>query len=83
LNKNSKRVLLTGGAGFIGSHLAEALIRAGNQLTIVDNLDSFYSPNWKEDNLQAIGKLAPIIFLQLIFVTETPLPKWSSMSSQK
>src|SRR4029077_14730335 len=33
------RVLLTGGAGFIGSHLAEALLARGMRLTIVDSLD--------------------------------------------
>jgi UDP-glucuronate 4-epimerase len=52
----AERIVLTGGAGFIGSHLAEAILRRGSQLTIIDNLDSFYSPKWKEDNLQAIRK---------------------------
>ena len=32
------RILITGGAGFIGSHLDDALIARGHQLTIVDNL---------------------------------------------
>jgi len=40
-------ILLTGGAGFIGSHVAEALLRRSAHLTILDNLDSFYSPSWK------------------------------------
>jgi len=47
---------LTGGAGFIGSHLAEALLRRGSHLTIVDSLDNFYSPSWKQANLEAIEK---------------------------
>jgi len=51
-----KRVLLTGGAGFIGSHLSEALLRQGAQLTIVDCLDSFYSPAWKRANLDDVRK---------------------------
>jgi UDP-glucuronate 4-epimerase len=51
-----KRVLLTGGAGFIGSHVAEALLRRGAKLTIVDNLDRFYSPAWKKSNLNEIGR---------------------------
>jgi len=46
--------MLTGGAGFIGSHLAEALLRRGVELTIVDNLDEFYSPAWKRANLEDI-----------------------------
>lgn len=50
------RVLLTGGAGFIGSHLAEALLRRGAHLTILDNLDDFYSPAWKQANLADVQR---------------------------
>jgi UDP-glucuronate 4-epimerase len=53
---HSQRVLLTGGAGFIGSHVAEALLRQGTELTIVDSLDEFYSPAWKRSNLQEIRR---------------------------
>ena len=34
------RVLVTGGAGFIGSHLCDALVREGHELTIIDNLST-------------------------------------------
>jgi UDP-glucuronate 4-epimerase len=60
---NAKRILLTGGAGFIGSHLGEALVRSGAALSIVDNLDEFYSPAWKKANLEAIRKIGPFDFL--------------------
>jgi UDP-glucuronate 4-epimerase len=50
----NKSVLLTGGAGFIGSHLAEALLRAGARLSIVDNLNDFYSPASKQANLEEV-----------------------------
>lgn len=36
--KMSKRILVTGGAGFIGSNLADELIKAGNEVVIIDNL---------------------------------------------
>ncbi len=35
-----KKVLITGGAGFIGSHLAETLLKQGSEVTIVDNLST-------------------------------------------
>jgi len=62
---NPKRVLLTGGAGFIGSHVAEALLRKHVSLSIVDNLDEFYSPAWKKANLESIRKIASFDFFDL------------------
>jgi UDP-glucuronate 4-epimerase len=61
---NSKRVLLTGGAGFIGSHVAEALLRGGAQLSVADNLDTFYSPAWKKANLESIRKVGAFAFFE-------------------
>jgi UDP-glucuronate 4-epimerase len=46
-------ILLTGGAGFIGSHLAEALLDQGCQLTVIDNFDGFYDPAVKRRNIAA------------------------------
>jgi UDP-glucuronate 4-epimerase len=54
MSERAMRVVLTGGAGFIGSHLAEKLLRRGAKLTIVDNLDDFYSQTWKRANLEDI-----------------------------
>src|SRR5271166_4889648 len=48
------RILITGGAGFIGSHLSERLLRDGHTLTIVDDLNDFYSPAVKRANLEAV-----------------------------
>jgi UDP-glucuronate 4-epimerase len=56
------RVLLTGGAGFIGSHLAEALLRRNAQLTIVDDLDDFYPPEWKKANLDEVRRTGQFEF---------------------
>src|SRR5216684_4319601 len=49
-----QKVILTGGAGFIGSHVAQALLNSGKQVTIVDNLDDFYPLTWKRENLRSI-----------------------------
>src|SRR5690349_4267731 len=53
---SSRKVLLTGGAGFIGSHLCEALLSRSEKLTIVDNLDAFYSESWKKANLDEVRR---------------------------
>jgi UDP-glucuronate 4-epimerase len=46
------RLFLTGGAGFIGSHLAEALLARGDEVFCVDNFDPFYARSVKEENLR-------------------------------
>ncbi|MBL8723319.1 MAG: SDR family NAD(P)-dependent oxidoreductase [Planctomycetes bacterium] len=50
-------VLITGGAGFIGSHLAERLLRAGARVRVLDNLDPFYDPELKRRNLAELAEL--------------------------
>ena len=55
-------ILVTGGAGFIGSHLSERLLRDGHEVTIVDDLNDFYSPEVKRANLAAIGHAGPVTF---------------------
>lgn len=45
------RVVVTGGAGFIGSHLCERLVRAGYDVLAVDNFDPYYSRDLKEENV--------------------------------
>jgi UDP-glucuronate 4-epimerase len=64
VGSNPKRILLTGGAGFIGSHVAEALIRRGTQLSIVDNLDNFYALSRKRLNLQEIRNAGAYEFFE-------------------
>ncbi|MEN8373821.1 MAG: NAD-dependent epimerase/dehydratase family protein [Gemmatimonadota bacterium] len=46
------RILLTGAAGFVGSHLAEELLERGDSVVGVDNFDPFYSPAEKRANLE-------------------------------
>jgi UDP-glucuronate 4-epimerase len=51
--ETGERVLLTGGAGFIGSHLLDRLLAQGHTVCVVDNFDPFYSPSEKYQNLAA------------------------------
>jgi UDP-glucuronate 4-epimerase len=46
-----QRILVTGAAGFIGSHLVERLLARGDEVVGVDNFDPFYSPTEKRRNL--------------------------------
>lgn len=48
------KVLLTGGAGFIGSHLTQALLANGCQVVVLDDLNDFYDPTIKEANLRGV-----------------------------
>lgn len=50
------RVLVTGGAGFIGSHLAEKLLGAGHHVSILDDFNDFYDPQIKRANIAAIAQ---------------------------
>lgn len=52
------RILLTGAAGFIGSHLAERLLDRGDEVIGVDNFDPFYDRAVKHGNL-AVARRAP------------------------
>ena len=53
------RVLVTGGAGFIGSHLADALIARGDEVVVVDDLSA-----------GRVGRLDPGVALHKVSITD-------------
>jgi UDP-glucuronate 4-epimerase len=50
------KILITGGAGFIGSHLAKELMDRGDKIVIVDNFNDYYDPKLKYDRIKNILK---------------------------
>jgi UDP-glucuronate 4-epimerase len=59
------RVLVTGGAGFIGSHLVEKLLAEGHEAAILDDFNDFYDPQIKRSNIAGLQKNTPIFQIDL------------------
>lgn len=57
-------VLVTGAAGFIGSHAVEALVRGGRRVVGLDNLDPFYDVAQKRRNLSELARLPGFRFVE-------------------
>jgi UDP-glucuronate 4-epimerase len=52
-------LLVTGGAGFIGSHVCERLLQQGHSVWAFDDLNPFYEPALKQENLRLLHELSP------------------------
>src|SRR5499427_4210768 len=59
------RILVTGGAGFIGSHLVEKLLALGHGVAILDDFNDFYDPEIKRGNIAAVKNDVPIFQMDL------------------
>ncbi|MGC4054246.1 MAG: NAD-dependent epimerase/dehydratase family protein [Paludibaculum sp.] len=56
------RVLVTGGAGFVGSHLCSRLLRSGHAIAVLDDLNDYYDPALKRRNLDESRAGGPVLF---------------------
>lgn len=53
MESNKLKVVVTGGAGFIGSHLIDRLLQEGHTVINIDNFDPFYDESIKRDNIKS------------------------------
>jgi UDP-glucuronate 4-epimerase len=81
----AKKVLVTGGAGFVGSHVADALLARGDAVVIMDEVNEYYNVSIKEGNLAYLqdkhgtekltiyrGDIADEAFVDKVFRKEKP-----------
>lgn len=59
-------ILVTGGAGFIGSALASRLVASGHQVVVVDNFNDYYDPQLKRDRVATLIPYVPVYFLDIL-----------------
>jgi len=64
-DNNSKTVLVTGAAGFIGYHLAERLLADGQKVIGLDNLNDYYDPSLKEARLERLEASDGFTFVRI------------------
>jgi UDP-glucuronate 4-epimerase len=56
MKRASQKILITGGAGFIGSALAKELMDRGDRVAIIDNFNDYYNPKLKHDRIKLFLK---------------------------
>lgn len=76
------KILITGGAGFIGSNLAKKLMDRGDRVVLIDNFNNYYDPKLKHDRIKIFlkgcepglykGDIRNVKFLNEVFRKEKP-----------
>jgi len=79
----TRRVLITGAAGFIGYHLSERLLAAGDEVFGLDNLNDYYDPRLKEARLERLKKQKTFRFLRVDLGDRTGVEKiWKEIKPE-
>ncbi|NBS15035.1 MAG: NAD-dependent epimerase, partial [Verrucomicrobia bacterium] len=79
----SRRILVTGAAGFIGYHLSERLLGAGDEVVGLDNLNDYYDPKLKEARLERLKKHKAFRFLRADLGDRTGVEKiWKEIQPE-
>jgi len=73
MSSSKQNIIVTGGAGFIGSHFVEKLLENNYAVTVVDNFDAFYSKEIKQQNISAFLHHPDLTFLELDICDEENL----------
>lgn len=68
-----KTVLVTGGAGFIGSHICDALLDKGSTVICVDDFNDYYNPMVKEKNIEEASKKDKFVLYRADITNENEL----------
>ncbi|MFT3909011.1 MAG: GDP-mannose 4,6-dehydratase [Ferruginibacter sp.] len=73
MEKDKKEILVTGGAGFIGSHLVEKLLAGNYAVTAIDNFDPFYNKSVKLNNMSSFKDHPSFTFIEMDILNEAEL----------